>query len=216
MISDVKQPIFLLGAGGHAKSCIDVIESTNDFEICGLIGLEEEIGAYVYEYHIIGGDQSINRVFRDGNASALGVVSLGQIKSPKSRISLFNKLEKICKVSPAIVSPFACVSKRARLGGGTIIFHGSVVNAGVTVGENCILNTHSLIEHDSVINSHCHISTGVKINGGVSVGIGTFIGSGCVVKEGVSIGEYCVIGMGQTVFNDVESGSFIPDKRGKK
>jgi len=216
MICDIKQPIFLLGAGGHARSCIEVIESTNDFEICGLIGLEEEIGTSVFEYHIVGGDQSIDRVFREANASALGVVSLGQIKSPRSRISLFNKLEQLCKVAPAIVSPFAYVSKRSRLGVGTIIFHGSIINAGVTVGENCILNSHSLIEHDSLINSHCHISTGVKINGGVSVGAGTFIGSGCVVKEGVSIGENCVIGMGQTLFNDLEPGSFMPAKRGKK
>jgi tetrahydrodipicolinate N-succinyltransferase len=37
-----------------------------------------------------------------------------------------------------------------------------------------------------------------------------------VVKEGVSIGENCVIGMGQALFNDVESGSFIPAKRVKK
>jgi sugar O-acyltransferase (sialic acid O-acetyltransferase NeuD family) len=215
MIRDKKQPIFLLGAGGHARSCIDVIEATNDFEICGLIGLEEETGSSNFGYQIVGGDQSIDRVFREANASALGVVSLGQIKSPKSRISLFNKLEKIGKVAPAIVSPYAHVSKRSRLGVGTIIFHGSIINAGVTVGENCIINSHSLIEHDSLISSHCHISTGVKINGGVTVGTGTFIGSGCVVKEGVNIGEGCVIGMGQTLLNDVEPGSFISAKRGK-
>jgi len=211
-----KTRLFLLGAGGHAKSCIDVIESTNQFEIYGLFGLKREIGHYSFEYPIIGEDKDINTIFLVEHPSALGVVSLGQIKSAENRIHLFNKLKDLNRVSPAIISPFAYVSKRSRLGVGTIIFHGSIINTDVTVGENCILNSHSLIEHDSVINSHCHISTGVKINGGVSVGAGTFIGSGCVVKEGVSIGENCVIGMGQALFNDVESGSFIPAKRVKK
>ena len=33
------EKILLIGAGGHASSCIDVIESTNHFEIVGLVAL---------------------------------------------------------------------------------------------------------------------------------------------------------------------------------
>ncbi len=35
-----KEKIILIGAGGHAESCIDVIEQEDRFEIAGLIGLE--------------------------------------------------------------------------------------------------------------------------------------------------------------------------------
>ena len=33
-----KDKLILIGAGGHAKSCIDIIKSRDDYEIFGLIG----------------------------------------------------------------------------------------------------------------------------------------------------------------------------------
>ena len=35
--------ILLIGAGGHARSCIDVLEEENQFEIAGLIYLTPDI-----------------------------------------------------------------------------------------------------------------------------------------------------------------------------
>ena len=37
----MKKKIILIGAGGHAESCIDVIESTNKYEIIGLVAKSE-------------------------------------------------------------------------------------------------------------------------------------------------------------------------------
>ena len=39
-----KSEIILIGAGGHAISCIDIIEQQDKFKIAGLIGNEEELG----------------------------------------------------------------------------------------------------------------------------------------------------------------------------
>ena len=39
-----KKSILLLGAGGHARSCIDVIEEQGQYQIAGLIGVESERG----------------------------------------------------------------------------------------------------------------------------------------------------------------------------
>ena len=33
-----KLGLLLIGAGGHAKSCVDVIEQENEFQIIGLVG----------------------------------------------------------------------------------------------------------------------------------------------------------------------------------
>ena len=38
-----KKGIILLGAGGHCKSCIEVIESTGEFEIEGILNRGKEI-----------------------------------------------------------------------------------------------------------------------------------------------------------------------------
>ena len=37
-----KKEIIIIGAGGHAKSCIDVIEQEGKYDIVGLIGVENE------------------------------------------------------------------------------------------------------------------------------------------------------------------------------
>jgi hypothetical protein len=39
-----KENIILIGAGGHALSCIDVIEQENKYSIHGLVGLKDEVG----------------------------------------------------------------------------------------------------------------------------------------------------------------------------
>ena len=37
----MKRKIVLIGAGGHAKSCINLIERTNDFKIVGLTDIKK-------------------------------------------------------------------------------------------------------------------------------------------------------------------------------
>ena len=39
--------IIIVGAGGHARSCIEVVESEGNYKIAGLIGLKSEIGAEI-------------------------------------------------------------------------------------------------------------------------------------------------------------------------
>ena len=46
----IKSPIILIGAGGHAKQCIDVIEEEGIFSILGLIGKESEVGKTIFDY----------------------------------------------------------------------------------------------------------------------------------------------------------------------
>ena len=45
-----KKEIILIGGGGHCKSCIDVIESTNDFSIAGIIDSKDKIGDSILGY----------------------------------------------------------------------------------------------------------------------------------------------------------------------
>ena len=37
-----KPGLILIGAGGHARSCIDVIEQQGQYQIAGLVGLAED------------------------------------------------------------------------------------------------------------------------------------------------------------------------------
>ena len=205
-----KAPLLLLGAGGHARACIDVIEQEGRFEIAGLTGLPQEIGTKVLGYPVLGTDQDLPALLREYKNA---IVTVGQIKSPDVRIRLWDKLVHSGCSLPAIVSPHAHMSRHAVLDAGSIVMHGAVVNAGATVGKNCIINSLALVEHDATIGDHCHVATATAINSGVSVGIGTFIGSNACVRQGTTIGDYCVIGMGQRVLADCAAGTWMPPRK---
>ncbi len=202
-----QRPILLVGAGGHARSCIDVIEQEGSLTIVGLVGLPGEIGSSVLGYRVLGTDDDLYSLARQFES---GLVTAGQIKAPEIRIGLFDALKKAGASLPVIVSPRGYVSKHAQVGEGSIIMHGAIVNAGAIVGRNCIVNSLALIEHDAIVGDHCHVATNAAINGGVRIGEGTFIGSGSAVRQGVEIGERCVIGMGQRVILDCKARTQLP------
>jgi sugar O-acyltransferase (sialic acid O-acetyltransferase NeuD family) len=201
--------LLLVGAGGHAVSCIDVIEQHGEFKIAGLIGSASEIGSTVLGYRVLGTDEELpSLAARYGTA----LIAVGQIKTPDTRVRLFAQLTGTgCRLA-TIVSPRAYVSAHAALGVGSIVMHGAVINARASVGRNCIVNSMALIEHDAVVSDHCHIATAAVLNGGVTVGAGTFVGSQSSIRQGVTVGERCVIGMGQQVLADCVSGTSIPPR----
>lgn len=206
-----KAGLLLLGAGGHARACIDVIEQEGRFTVAGLVGLPAEKGTDVLGYPVLGADADLPELLAQFEHA---LVTVGQIKTPELRIRLFGIAEEHGLTLPAVISPLAYVSRHARIGDGTVVLHGAVVNAGASVGRNCIVNSQALIEHDAEIDDHCHIATAAAVNSGVHVGAGTFIGSGTCVRQAIRIGERCVIGMGQCVLADCEPGTRMPPGSG--
>lgn len=202
----MNRPILLIGAGGHARACIDVVEQEARFSIAGVSGMPEEVGTRILGYPVVGTDAELPTLV---SLHQHVLIAVGQIKSPKIRMHLFETISQMNGVFPTIVSPRAYVSPHAVLGAGTIVMHGAVINAGAVVGRNCIINNMALIEHDAHIADHCHVSTGAIINGGASIGCGTFVGSGTVVREGVTIGDGCVLGMGQRIVRDCPNDCYL-------
>lgn len=181
--------LYLIGGGGHCKSCIDVIELEGKYQIKGIIDLEDKVGSKILGYEIIGTDRELEKL----KGSAEFLITLGQIKSPSIREKYHQMDLKFAKV----ISPRAHVSKHAIVEAGTIIMHDSLVNAGAKIGKNCIINTKALIEHDAIIEDLCHISTGAIVNGDCTVREKTFIGSNTVLKQGQEITSGSVIGYGE-------------------
>ncbi len=207
-----RETILLLGAGGHARSCIDVIEQEGRYIVGGLVGLPEEVGSRVLGYPVLGTDGDLPDLLP---RFAQVLITVGQIKSPEARMKLHALLEARGCNLPVIVSPHAYVSAHAQVGVGTIVMHGAIVNAGARIGRNCIINSQALVEHDAVVGDHCHIATAAVINGDVSIGAGSFIGSNACVRQGIRVAERCIVGMGQLVLSDCMAGSRLPPVKDK-
>lgn len=191
-----KPGLILIGAGGHARSCIDVIEQHGQYNIAGLVGLPEQKGTQLFGYTVIASDAALNEL---AMLYECALITIGQILTAEHRLRLYQQAVQCGFQMPSIISPNAHVSRHASVGPGSIVMHGAIVNAGARVGNNCTINNRVLIEHDVSVGDHCHISTGAILNGDVSIGAGSFVGSGCAIKEGVSIGKGCLVGMGLAV-----------------
>lgn len=194
------KPLLLVGGGGHAHACIDVIEAEGIFEIQGIVELSDGEHPQVLGYEVVGSDAELELLIA---STPWALVTVGQVKSPAVRVALYDLLVRLGADLPVIISPTSYVSKHSSVGEGTVIMHGAIVNSLASVGRNCIINSKALVEHDSLIGDHCHISTGAKVNGGVNIGSGTFIGSGAVLREDISIGANCVVGAGAIVLHDL-------------
>ena len=203
---NLKEDLILIGGGEHCRSCIDVIEMNGRFTILGIVDEKENLDTTVTHYPLLGREEDLPKLSRSCHNF---LITIGQIKLEEPRIRLFEHLKQIGVTLPIVVSPLAHVARQAVLGEGTIIMHDALVNAGASVGCNCIINTKALIEHDSVIEDHCHISTSAVVNGAAKVQRCSFIGSNAVIREQIVIGEESIVGAGVTVLHSVGPRSIM-------
>ncbi len=190
--------IILIGAGGHARSCIDVIKDTKKFKIEYLIEKEKSDNLCQFKKKTYN-KKNLLKIFKKTKSA---LVSFGQIKDKFSRQKVYENLKKIGFKFPVIKSKSAYISKDSKILDGTIIMNKSFVNSNVTIGFNNIINTGSIIEHDVSIGNHNHIAPGAIINGGVQIGNNCFIGSGSIIKQGISIKNNSFIQAGQIILKN--------------
>lgn len=197
--------LILLGSGGQAKSCIDVINSRKLYKILGLV-TDSKKKSFL-DIKILGNNEYLKNL---KNKSKINLhIAIGFISSPKLRINLFDNFKKMKFKFPVLIAKSSIVSKNSKILEGTIVHHKAFINYGANIGFNTIINTSSIIEHDVKIGNNCHISTGVILNGDVIVGDNTFIGSGAKIKQGIKIGKNCIIGMGVNLKKDLKDNTKI-------
>jgi sugar O-acyltransferase (sialic acid O-acetyltransferase NeuD family) len=136
--------------------------------------------------------------------SALGLVE------PKSRLSLFEKVELFGKTNWInLVADDAKVSPTAQLHEGVFINHGTVVASKAVIGRHTIINRLAGIGHHSSISEFVFIGPGAQILGNTAIGKGSFIGAGSVILERVQVGENSIIGAGSVVTKNVPSNVLV-------
>jgi acetyltransferase EpsM len=111
--------------------------------------------------------------------------------------------------------PQSSISNNAKIGVGTVVMSGVVVNYGVHVGDHCILNSGAIIDHDCTLEEYVHVSPNATLCGNVSVGTGTWIGAGATIIQGINIGKNVTIGAGAVIINDVPNNATVVGNPGK-
>lgn len=207
MIKNSYHPtIILIGGGGHCHACIDVLETTGEYNIKAIVDMPAQVGTKLLDYTVQHTDADLPELIAMHQNV---LITLGQIKSPDQRMLLFEKAKDLGANFPSPVSPFAYISASAKIEQGCIIMHHALINAGAKIGQACIINSKALVEHGAEIGSFCHISTGAIVNGETSVGDGVFIGSNAVVAHGIEVGSSSIIGAGAVITKNVPPGYIV-------
>jgi UDP-perosamine 4-acetyltransferase len=196
----MKQPVIIVGAGGHAKVCIELLQAMGE-TILYCVGASDS-GATCLGVPVLDGDHHLARLRAEGQSRAF--IALG---SNRLRAKLGRHVRELGFELVNAISPHAIVSPSARLGNGIAVMAGAVINAEAVIGDLAIINTGATVDHDCSIGEAVHIAPQCALAGTVVVGAGAFLGVGCKVIPDVEIGEHATIGAGAVVIAPIPSGA---------
>ncbi len=196
-----EKSLLVVGGGGYAKMCIEILNQTDTFGIVGIVDLRLPINSSVLGVPILGRDKNIDELIQKGLKNV--VLGIGAVLNHSVRKKTFLNLKAKGLRMPNILHPSASVEQSVQLGDGNHIMQGAIIGSCVKIGNNCIINSGCIISHDAIIGDNVHIAPGAIIAGNVIVKNNSVIGMGATVFLGVKIGKNVVVNNGSNVFEDV-------------
>jgi UDP-perosamine 4-acetyltransferase len=197
-----------LGAGGHAKVVMEILQMSGEYEVIGLLDPQSSLWQTdVLNVPVLGDDNLLPELYNQGVRYAF--IGLGSVGDSRPRQRLYQRARDQKLEIVRAIHPQAWISPSAQVGYGPTIMAGAVINADARLGEHVIVNTGAVVEHDCVIGDHVHIATGAHLAGGVHVAAGTHIGLGASVLQGVHVSQNAIVGSGAVVLNHVPEDTTV-------
>lgn len=178
---------FVLGAGGHGRVVVDLLNRSGR-EVAGFLD-HDHPGDEVEGLPVIHPD----RLPPDAEC----LLAIGDNWQREQLAKRF------IRAAPAAVHPSAVIGEGVRLGAGTVVMAGAIINCGTVIAEHCIVNTGASIDHDCVLEPFSSVAPGATIGGNVTIGRGAAVCLGASVIHERSIGAYSVVGAGAVAVEDV-------------
>lgn len=187
--------LLIIGASGHGKVIADIAVKCGYKDIL-FIDDNENVKECA-------GFPVIGKVSDATNMEDDKIVAIG---NAEIRQKIQNQLSNLV----TLIHPSAVVSRRVKIGEGTVIMAGAVINSDVVIGKGCIINTGASVDHDCKLEDFVHVSVGAHIAGTVAIGRKTWIGAGATISNNVSICGHCMIGAGAVAVKDIiEPGTYV-------
>ncbi|HLY18362.1 MAG TPA: acetyltransferase [Bryobacteraceae bacterium] len=196
--------IFVIGASGHAKVLIDIVEREDRWRIAGLIDTYKRAGTDLMGYTVLGSEDCLPELMeRLGVGRAIIAIGDNRTRREVSR--------RVSAIAPDLnfvnaIHPSAQIGRAVDLGRGIAIMAGAVVNSGTRIGDFCFVNTHASVDHDNVMEPFSCLQPNAATGGNVRIGALSVVAMGAHVIQGISIGEDTLIGAGSTVLSHIPGG----------
>lgn len=194
----MKQEIIMVGAGGHAKVCIELLRAMGE-EVSYCIG-QEDSPTHCLAVPVLKGDSHLQRLREQGYSRIFIAIGSNSLRERLAETAIKEGYQLI-----NAISPHALISPSVQLGQGIAIMAGVVINAEAVIEDLAILNTGATIDHDCQIGKAAHLAPQCALAGNVIVGRQTLIGAGATVIPKIKIGEEVRIGAGAVIIKDISS-----------
>lgn len=194
--------LILIGAGGHSKVIQDIIAENKELVLYGI--LDDAIESINEADEIIYANTSFL-----SNLKVEDYYFCLSIGNNTVRKKLFEQLPIPLEQYAVLIHPSAVISRKAKIGPGTVVMPNAVVNADAVIGNHCIVNSGAIIEHDNNLGDYVHVSPNATLCGTVSVGVASHVGAGAIVVPGKKVGDWCTVGAGAVVVKDVGDGDTV-------
>lgn len=198
--------IVIIGGGGNSVEIAEAIEACNEeekrYNMLGFLDDNREIwGSSIIDYKVLGPLQQA----KGFNINTKFINGIGNYVSFRKRKEIFESIGLPLDRFISIIHPDACVSKRATIGFGGVIFQNCTIGIDVHIGNHVIILPNSAIQHSSYIGDFSCVSAGVIVSGNVNIKDSCYIGAGAVIRDGVTIGENTLIGIGSVVVKNIDA-----------
>lgn len=200
--------LVVYGAGGHAKTVIDLVRQCGQFLVAGIVADPRPTEDSLLGAPVLGTSDTLPALLDQG--LRLAVNAVGAVGNPQVRVACFERLAAQGYAFPTLIHRTAVIEPSAQVGAGTQVFGLAFVGSAATVGFGVILNTGAIVSHDCRIGDYAHITPGAVLAGQVTVGTGALIGMGVTTQVGVKIGDWARIGNGARIHGDVPANTVVP------
>ncbi len=191
----------VLGAGGHARSVVDVLERGGHtvVAVSGAAPVGEP-----WHVDVLADDRAAFELLAGQRLHAVVAIGANPVRARLVRELVARGLSV-----PPVVAATATVSPRSLVGAGSVVLEHAHVGPASRVGEAVVVNTAAVVEHDCSVGVGAHIAPGAVLLGGASVGGGTLVGSGARVLPGLTVGAGVTVGAGAVVTRPVGDGETV-------
>lgn len=180
------------GAGGHAKVVIATVEAMGGRVVGVLDDDPARHGTDLLGHRILG---PITDDLIPADAQVIVGIGMNRVRE-----AVVNRLHR---PFGTVVHPSAIVHASVAVGEGSVIFAGTIIQPGSSIGRHVIVNTAASVDHDCVLEDFTHVAPGVHVAGGVLLEVGAFLGTGCCVIPLRRVGAWATVGAGGVVVRDV-------------
>jgi len=204
--------IAIIGSGHLGQQIAHHIHTDTEDVVVGYFDEYQKRGQKVNNIIVLGGNNDVENAYENNTFDEV-LIAIGY-KHMSVRKELFEQLSPIIPFYTFIHSE-TYVDFSAKIGKGTIIYPGCIIDQYVTIQENVLINISSSIAHDSIIGRHSFLSPAIAIAGFVNIGEQCVIGINATIIDNISIANKVQIGAGAVVTEKLDKAGLyvgIPAK----